>query len=171
MARIEAGVVSLNRQRTRTPEYLRDIFESASRSARHEDLDFQVELSDAVTQIHVDKELLRVAINNLISNAIKYNRNGGRIVLSLRESDETISIEVRDTGVGIAPEEQEQIFDKFFRLPGAEAGPRSGHGLGLALAKQIVELHGGEIRVESTVGEGSQFTIVLPTAPSLEADA
>jgi signal transduction histidine kinase len=171
MARIEAGVVSLNRQRTRTPEYLRDIFETASRAARREDLDFQVDLSDAVTQIHVDKELLRVAINNLISNAIKYNRNGGRIVLSLRESDETISIEVRDTGVGIAPEEQEQIFDKFFRLPGAEAGPRSGHGLGLALAKQIVELHGGEIRVESTVGEGSQFTIVLPTAPSLEADA
>ncbi len=171
MARIEGGAVSLQRQRTRTQEFLRDIFETASRVARREDLKFDLDLSEAVSPIHVDKDLLRVAINNLLTNAIKYNRERGRVSLSVREGDDAVSIRVLDTGVGIAEDQQSRIFEKFFRASGAESGPRSGHGLGLALAKQIVELHGGGIAVESIPGEGSQFTIELPKAPAVLSEA
>jgi signal transduction histidine kinase len=114
-----------------------------------------------MSSVSVDKDLLRVAVNNLLTNAIKYNKPGGRVTLSADESEQEISIRVRDTGIGIAPAEQQRIFDKFYRSEEESVRLQSGHGLGLALAREIVLLHHGTLSVESTPGEGTEFTIEL----------
>ena len=102
-------------------------------------------------------------MNNLLTNAIKYSDEGGEITVSAEERAGRVSIRVRDTGVGIAEPDLPHIFDKFYRSPDERVQKRSGHGLGLALAREIVQLHGGKIVVESAPGDGSEFTIVLKT--------
>ena len=167
IARIEAGVVSLDRQRVRLEEFLKDILDTMSRSDLCEGLDLTLEVPREFTPIHVDKDLVRVAINNLLTNAIKYNRKGGSVTLSAEEPEEAICIRVRDTGVGISAEDQRRIFDKFFRAGNPDTEAASGHGLGLTLANQIVELHGGRIELSSEPEEGSEFSIILPKNPAL----
>ena len=112
-----------------------------------------------------------MAINNLLTNAIKYNRPGGDVVLGAEESEERVRIFVRDSGHGIEPEEQERIFDKFYRSESQATRDVRGHGLGLSLSKEIVEMHMGELLLESTPGVGSEFSIVLKKSPMLRKEA
>ena len=170
IARIETGATSLNRKRVRPGDLVSDAVDSVSRSAP-EGMRFRVELGPDTSAINVDKDLLRVAINNLLSNAVKYNREGGEVVTGVDEDDERIRIYVRDTGIGIAAEDQVAIFQKFVRIESAETADAVGHGLGLALGRDIVELHHGRLLVESTPGEGSEFSIVLPKTSSLLSEA
>ena len=109
--------------------------------------------------IFADKELLSVALKNLLTNAIKYNRAGGKVSLVAEEQEAGLLIRVADTGVGIREDDLDQVFEKFYRSEDDSVRKVSGHGLGLALVKEIVALHGGEIRVQSEFGEGSEFTI------------
>ena len=97
---------------------------------------------------------------NLVSNAIKYNRENGRIAIDAHLEDEGICISVADTGNGIEPNDLEHLFERFYRIPGSESA--EGTGLGLSVAKTIVEQHNGRIEVESVVGEGTTFSIHLP---------
>lgn len=159
ISRIENGVVDIDRQRIRLRELLVDTFESASRDGRQSDLEFELDVPDTLSPIFADKQLMSIAVKNLLTNAIKYNRSGGRVGLRAVESEEGLSIEISDTGVGIPPEEVELVFDKFYRSEGETARKVAGHGLGLALVKEIVGLHGGEIQVRSELGEGSTFTL------------
>ena len=133
----------------------------ASRSARGEQLRFLVDVPKDAAPIFVEKDLMRVALNNLLTNAVKYNDEGGEVSVLVEETETRTTIHVRDTGVGIRPEDLPKIFEKFYRSEDEAIRKRSGHGLGLSLAREIVELHGGSIRVESTVGVGSEFSIVL----------
>ena len=114
-----------------------------------------------MSAVYLDKALFSVAINNLLTNAIKYNRPGGQVMLSAEEDHQHIEIHVTDQGYGISAEDQKHIFDKFFRSDDSHIRQQSGHGLGLSLSQQIVRIHHGEISVESTVGKGSRFTIRL----------
>src|SRR5205085_1912762 len=98
---------------------------------------------------------------NLLSNAVKFTPDGGRVDLSARRADGQVQIAVRDTGVGIAPEDLEHVFEEF-RQTGAGRAQSEGTGLGLPLAKQFVELHGGRMWVESEPGQGSTFSFTLP---------
>ena len=107
----------------------------------------------------LDKDLVRISINNLISNAIKYNRPSGKVELSAEENEQEIIIRVRDTGIGIAEQDQLSIYNKFFRSEDDEVRQRSGHGLGLSLVQQAVKLHHGKLQLHSTPGEGSEFVI------------
>jgi two-component system sensor histidine kinase/response regulator len=108
---------------------------------------------------------------NLISNAIKYTLAGGQVIITLDEKGGQAVGTVKDTGIGIAPEDQEKIFEEFYRTPQAkEVAPR-GTGLGLPLVKRIVEAHGGAIEVESALGQGSRFTFRLPIATGLLDDS
>ncbi len=161
IARMEAGSVSLNRQRTRLQDFLRDALEAVSRGGRSAGLRFDLELPKELQPLYLDKDLLRVALNNLLTNAIKYNQEGGSVTLEVADELEKIELRVRDTGIGIEEADRDQIFDKFFRSASQDAHARGGHGLGLALARQIVRLHGGEISVASERGVGSTFSIVL----------
>ncbi len=98
---------------------------------------------------------------NLLSNAVKFTPDGGRIDVSPRLDGDRVEVAVRDTGIGIAPADQERIFEEF-----QQAGQREGSGLGLALARSFVVLHGGELEVESEPGVGSTFTFTLPLQPA-----
>jgi signal transduction histidine kinase len=101
---------------------------------------------------------------NLISNAVKYTPAGGRVTVTLEEDDGWAIGTVKDTGIGIAPEDQARIFEEFYRTPQAKEFERRGTGLGLPLVKRIVEGHGGTIEVESALGQGSRFSFRLPVA-------
>ena len=157
----EIGSSPLNKQRIRITEFVEDVFHNISQSGKGKGLHFELDLPNEIGAINADKDMLRIAINNLLTNAIKYNRPDGTVSLSLIDSDRHLDIVVSDTGLGIAPEDQEHIFDKFFRSENDEVRERPGHGLGLSLVQQIVVLHGGRLLVESELGKGSRFTIRL----------
>ena len=116
---------------------------------------------DELGQVRADERKIRQVVLNLLSNAIKFTPEGGRIDVGTRRADGFVEVSVRDTGVGIAPEDQAAVFEEF-RQVGASAAKQEGTGLGLALCRKFVELHGGQIRVASQVGVGSTFTFSIP---------
>jgi signal transduction histidine kinase len=122
----------------------------------------EIEVSYKLSPIRmkVDAELMSNVWDNLITNAIKYNAHGGSIWISLAKSESVITIIVRDSGIGMSKEDVTQIFDRFYRVDSSRKS--GGTGLGLSIVKQIIDLHGGEIKVDSEVGVGTTFTIILP---------
>jgi len=123
----------------------------------------EIEVSYKLPPVHmkVDAELMSNVWDNLITNAIKYNSHGGSIWISLSRNESFLTIIVKDTGIGMSKEAVTQIFDRFYRVDSSRK--RDGTGLGLSIVKQIVDLHGGEIKVDSIVGKGTTFTIILPS--------
>ncbi|HEV2280554.1 MAG TPA: PAS domain S-box protein [Acidobacteriaceae bacterium] len=113
----------------------------------------------------VDADPLRVKemLYNLLSNAVKFTPKGGAVWVEIREESGFAHVTVGDTGVGISPEEQENIFDKFYQVGNTTTGVREGTGLGLSITKELVQMHGGWMEVDSRPGEGSRFTFTLPT--------
>jgi PAS domain S-box-containing protein len=112
-----------------------------------------------------DAQKLYQVFLNLLDNAIKYSEAGARVDITVQESDSSLTVEVRDTGVGIPEEELSQLFERFYRVDKDRSRATGGSGLGLAISKQIVEMHGGDISVESEVGVGSTFRVRIPKAP------
>jgi signal transduction histidine kinase len=112
--------------------------------------------------LDADPELLSFAVYNLLTNAVKYSPKQSLVFLQARVENGWISLSVADHGYGIAPAEQQKIFEKFYRVKRKEATSEEGSGIGLALVKEIVTQHGGRILVESKPGAGSRFTILLP---------
>lgn len=113
-----------------------------------------------------DRWEIESVLNNLISNAIKYNRDGGRVEVSVAWVGGRVCLRVKDTGIGIAPEDRERLFSEFVRLKNEQTENILGSGLGLAIVKKIALLYGGEVAVESEPGQGSAFTVFLnPEAP------
>ena len=159
ITKIEMGSINIKRHRVKLRDLLEDTFNAVSRGGRGDDLKFTIDLPREMSPVAVDKELMRIAINNLLTNAIKYNRAGGTVSLVAEETGGKVRICIRDTGVGIAREDQERIFQKFFRSEREEIRAKAGHGLGLSLAREIVQLHHGTLSVSSTPGEGSEFAI------------
>ena len=117
-------------------------------------------LDERLGALTADERKLKQILLNLLSNAVKFTPEGGRVEVVASPGDGHVEISVTDTGIGIAEEDQEAIFDEFRQV--GEGHPREGTGLGLPLAKRFVELHGGRIWVESKVGRGSTFTFTIP---------
>ena len=161
ITKIELGEISIKRQRLRLHDFLEDAFQVASRSDKASDLTFELDLRPDICSIMADKELLRIAINNLLTNAVKYSKPGGVISMSCVETEQTVRIAVRDEGIGIEENEQDKIFQRFYRTEDAEVRKRVGHGLGLSLALDIVQLHNGTLNVTSKPNEGSEFVIEI----------
>lgn len=115
----------------------------------------------------VDRRLMGHVISNLLSNAIKYNNEGGEVWIKVNEKGENVRVEVRDNGIGINEYAQERVFDRFYRaVKKNKNGKIEGSGLGLAICQLIVNLHAGRIWVESTLGEGSTFSFIVPIQAS-----
>ena len=131
-------------------------------SAEKEGLILATELAASETQIMGHEGHLRRMYDNLISNAIKFTPEGGQITVRLAQQDSQLLLEVSDTGIGIPKEEQERVFERFYQVDGSMTRRYGGTGLGLALVKEIVEVHQGDIEIYSVPGEGSTFKIKLP---------
>lgn len=129
------------------------------------------DIAEPVPQIRGDAKHLRKVVDNLLANALKFTPAGGSITVSLSNSEEQVVLRVADTGIGIAPEHQERIFERFYQVDGSTQRRYGGSGLGLALIKEIVEAHGGVVKVDSRLGQGSTFAVWLPIGtPSQAAD-
>jgi PAS domain S-box-containing protein len=161
ISKIEAGNINLNQQRVKLGEFLTDTFDSVARSGQNQHITFEFNIPRTLPNIQFDKDLLRIALNNILTNAVKYNNPGGKVSLLAEENDDDIIIKISDTGIGIAPHDQQHIFEKFYRSQNDDVTQRSGHGLGLALAKEIINLHQGRLKLQSELGQGSEFTITL----------
>src|SRR5207248_1205642 len=121
--------------------------------------------------IEADERKVKQIAFNLLSNAIKFTPDGGAIVVTAQRSGEQALVSVADTGIGIAPEDQAAVFDEFQQVGTSSQVQHEGTGLGLALVKRLVELHGGQIWLESVPGQGSTFSFTLPARQSLGAEA
>ena len=168
---IEMGTVAMRRQRVKIADFLEDIYQSMSRNKLVETMEFDLKLDHDLGTVQLDKNLVRVCINNLISNAIKYNKPGGSIELIAEQDDNEIIIGVRDTGIGISAEDQQLIFSKFFRSEDDEVRRRTGHGLGLSLVNEIVKLHHGKIQLNSSPGQGTELFISFKKEDHMLKDA
>lgn len=165
LARLESGRAKLKRQETDLVQIIQDAVHLMEPQARERDIVMDVKFATPTCLLVVDAERMRQALVNVLSNAIKYNRQGGSVTITLDRADAQVIIAVQDTGQGIDPAHIGRIFDKFYRGEEQE-GQAKGTGLGLSIVKQIVEMHGGRIEVQSTLGVGSTFTITLPARPS-----
>lgn len=119
---------------------------------------------EPVPPVRLHAEMMERAVQNLISNALNYTLDAGRVDVRIRQIADSVALEVADTGIGIAPRHLSRIFQRFYRVDGARTTRTGGSGLGLAITHRIVELHGGKIEVESELGRGSTFRIRLPQA-------
>lgn len=160
ISKLETGTLPIARQRVKIAELLRDSAEKMAKNADTKGVSLEVKIPPDLESIALDKDLFRIAIDNLLSNAIKYSDAGGKVTLSAANLDDhEMKISVSDQGIGISPEDCKKVFDKYYRSHDDMAATRSGHGLGLYLARQIVELHHGTISVDSVLGKGTEFTI------------
>lgn len=167
LTRIEMGSVSMNRQRVKLHDFLLDIYSNITSSAEKSGLKFRLDIPNGLEDIAVDKTLFRIVVTNLLTNAIKYNRPEGEVILKAEETDNSITVSVCDTGIGISEEDRKNIFDKFFRSTEDDVRQIAGHGLGLALVRDIVHMHNGTLSVKSTPGEGSEFMVEITKDPEL----
>jgi signal transduction histidine kinase len=133
--------------------------------ATEKGLSVDLVLADNLPAIEADRDKLKQVFLNLFSNAIKYNRPDGKIIISAQIQGEEVAIHVADTGNGIPPEGMKGLFQRFYRVPGSEK-IASGTGLGLSISKRIVEIHNGRVDVESEVGVGTTFSVYLPCSPA-----
>lgn len=171
VSQIESGVLKPRRARTKLSDLLKDLYDGAREISQAKELNLSMKVPQELSKINIDKDLIYIALKNLLTNAIKYNRANGSVTLAAEETDESILIKVTDTGLGISQADLSKIFEKFYRSSDPEAAARGGHGLGLYLAKQIVALHYGRLSVASELGVGSEFTISFDKTKTLMANA
>jgi signal transduction histidine kinase len=155
------GTLELNRQPTLLKEWLLQVLAPWREAAQEKGLSWQINLPPDLPSLTIDADQLAQAVGNLLSNAVKYTPPGGAISIDAGIETEAVWIRVSDTGRGIIPEEQEQVFSPFYRSYTNQRFPQ-GMGLGLSIARNLVTAHGGHITLESQPGQGSRFTIWLP---------
>lgn len=159
VTRIEAGRLSIEPQPVRVGQVLSDAVEAFRPRAQAAALELTTEAAGESEKLYADRDRLLQVFSNLIGNAMKFTPEGGSISVRAYPQEDGFRFEVADTGPGIPPEHLPHLFDRFWQ---ANNAARSGAGLGLAICKGIVEAHGGTLWVESTPGEGSTFSFILP---------
>lgn len=161
LAQLDAGSLSLDLGEADLVELAREAIDAARPAANAKNVALALDY-DAQAVVGADASRIGQALDNLISNAIKFTPDGGKVQLLIEDNDAGYTLSIADTGYGIPASEQQRLFERFFRSTTASANNVPGTGLGLTIAKTIVERHGGAIDFESTEGEGTTFTISLP---------
>jgi signal transduction histidine kinase len=161
VSRIAAGGVRLDRSDFSLAVLAADVVRGFAAQAEGR-FEFELRFPDEMPPIHADYERLRQVLSNLVSNAVKYSPEGGTIRIGARAEGDMAIAYVSDQGIGIAPEEHEQIFQRFYRVDNRLRREAQGSGLGLYLARAVIEAHGGRIWVESQLGRGARFLFTLP---------
>jgi signal transduction histidine kinase len=166
LSRIESGRIEVHPLPTSAASLVKDAVEEhrAAADERQVRLDAIPPLPE--DKVLVDRDLIRHVFSNLLANAIRHTPSGGSIQVSAQPANGCVRFAVADTGAGIQPEYREQIFERFFRVPGSTSGTA---GLGLFIAREVVKGHAGEIGVESEPGKGSTFWFTIPAAPKSDS--
>ncbi len=161
LAKLESGRAQFKREAFDLKKLAQEVVNLFAMKAAERNITITVDIPDDFPPLLADRGKIKQVLINLVSNAVKYNNEGGQIRVAAYQEDDNIAITVSDTGPGIPPEHQSHLFQKFYRVPGSEK-KATGSGLGLHICKRIVEAHGGSIRVHSKVGHGTTFIITLP---------
>lgn len=164
MSRVEAGRIRDKSESISLAAVLSEAVEALKPQAQAKKVTLELNLTDNLPQLIGDPNCLKEAFLNLISNAITYNREGGTVTVTAKVQDDELAVELCDTGIGISKENLPFIFDEFFRVKSKETQHISGTGLGLPIAKKIIEAHNGCVKVASEPGKGTTFSILLPKA-------
>jgi len=155
----------LRTQHVEIVPWLRQVVEDWQRQAAVENVTIELDLAENIPPVQVDKDLFRQALDNLISNAIKFSKSGGRVLIRATCKDNHLHLTVRDDGIGIPPEDLNRIFDRFYQVDAKPSRQFEGLGIGLSLVRDIVEMHKGRVWAESEgIGRGATFHVVLPCA-------
>jgi signal transduction histidine kinase len=166
-ASLESGRTRFNREPVHLGGLVEECLEIIRPQAGEENITLEVNIGDGVPPVLGDRNRLKQVLLNLLNNAIKYNKEGGKVIVRMKKDEKTIQVSIQDTGRGIPNESLPKIFDRFYRVPALE-GETLGTGLGLAIAKRVIANHGGIIEVESELGVGSTFSLELPTSSVLQ---
>jgi len=165
VARVEAGRVEIHRRPTDIEDAAREVVLLLRQRVEEKDQRLEFVTEDELPLALADPSRVRQILTNLVTNAHLYTDPGGKVTIALRATEHHVAIEVADTGRGMTDEEIEHAFDRFYRGRG-ERQP-GGTGLGLAIVRSLVELHGGDVTIDSTPGEGTRFIVRLPRAPDI----
>jgi K+-sensing histidine kinase KdpD len=164
LARLESGRVQFRKTRFSSADLIYEARDVMMSKAQESDIQIRVDIPSDRPLLEADRDKIKQVLLNLISNAIKYNRLNGSIILQGDFTEDEISITIQDTGLGIPEDSMPHLFQKFYRVREHE-GKATGTGLGLSICKQIVQGHAGRIEVKSKMGVGTSFNIILPRSP------
>ena len=164
-SRIEAGRKEYDFRETDMQELVRNTLESYRYQIEQNGFTFEEKIEDQIPPLRVDRESIARSLLNLVNNALKYSQDRKYIGVNLYRQNAAVKLEVVDHGIGIPQEEQQKIFDKFYRVGDPLVHNTKGSGLGLSIVRHVVRAHGGEVAVDSEPGRGSRFIITLPLTP------
>jgi len=162
VSEIEAGSFQLKRDDVRLDALLQAVEADYGPQARDKQITLKFNLPPKLPILHADRDKISLALHNLVGNALKYTPQKGHVTVNIAVDTDQIRIEVIDTGIGIALEDRDKIFENFYRARDERVAKVTGSGLGLSIAREVIELHGGDITVESELDKGSTFILTLP---------
>lgn len=162
VAEIESGSMHVKRDDVPVEALVKELQADYQAQAAEKGLTLEFQLAPKLPVLRADKAKLAQALHNLLGNALKYTPAGGKVTVTAEADAKNVTLQVADTGIGIGAEDREKVFEKFYRAKDKRVASITGTGLGLALAREIVRLHGGDITVESELDKGSRFTVTLP---------
>jgi signal transduction histidine kinase len=162
LSKIEAGRMDLELSSFHLPSAVSNAMTLVRERAQRHGIALEMKLDQRLGEFQADERKFKQILLNLLSNAVKFTPDGGRVDVAAALNGKFLEVSVRDTGIGIAPEDQGKVFGEFVQVGRDYTRKAEGTGLGLALTKRFVELHGGAIRLASAPGEGSTFTFTLP---------
>ena len=162
ISKVESGKMQLYKENVSVESIMGEILASMQALAAKKEISIKISMDSASGYVRVDKGKIKQVLYNLVGNAIKFTNHGGIVTLRAKADGNKIHISVQDSGIGISKKDQEKLFKPFSQIDSSVARRYDGTGLGLALAKELVVLHGGQIWVESEPGKGSTFTFTIP---------
>jgi signal transduction histidine kinase len=160
LASIEAGYLEIDRVPVDLQDLLASVYKLGRERAHNRELELTLDCPSDIGQINADPRRLKQALFNLLSNALKFTPEGGRITIAARRSEDAVVLSIEDTGIGIAEDDRERVFNRFERGDGQSRN--AGAGLGLSLVRSLVELHGGQVELHSVPSGGTKVDCHLP---------
>lgn len=162
VSEMDAGTFQLRVDDVDLPRMFEEIEQDYQAVVADKELTFRVDVPPKWPMVRGDRDKIATALHNIISNAIKYTPQGGMVTVRASEANGYLTVDVTDNGIGIAPDEQEQVFAKFYRSKDKRVASITGSGIGLALAREVIRMHGGDITLQSAIDKGSTFTLTVP---------
>ena len=164
LSKFDYGKMEMNISRFSFRRAVEDVFEAVAIDAKNHGHTLTLDAPEALPAVNGDRERIEQVLMNIVSNAIKYTPDGGKIAVSAGAAEGRVWAKVADNGIGIPEKDLPRLFERFYRVDKARSRESGGTGLGLSIAREILSQHKGEIRIESVSGQGTTVTVTLPAA-------